>query len=185
MDPVGRRLERAGFAPTAVDLEPPGGRADISTYGQQVADAAADMLPAGAGSIDCVGMSMGSVVLRYWIQRLEGWHSVGTFVSLAGPHAGTLTAHFSHRPAARDLRPGSPLLTDLASDLDPWRGVKVHAFYTPLDLMVVPGRSGRLPQAENRSFAVVAHNLMATNGAVLDGVVNALEAGNERAGEEV
>ena len=71
---------------------------------------------------------MGSLVTRTWIQRHRGKARVRKFVSISGPHAGTMTAYFSGKAGARRMRPGSALLTELAANPDPWGEVEVHSF---------------------------------------------------------
>ncbi|MGF1510359.1 MAG: esterase/lipase family protein [Myxococcota bacterium] len=179
MDAIARRLERDNRLCHAFDLVPPDGRAHILEYARQVGrEVDAILSKTGADRVDVVGMSMGAVVLRSWIMLLRGWRRTRRFVSLAGPHHGTATAYLSKLPAAGDLRPGSALLGRLNSRPVRWNGVGVFTFWTPFDLMVVPGRSGRLEGATvDRSFPVLLHPLMAYDRKVLDAVADALTAG--------
>jgi triacylglycerol lipase len=95
------------------------------------------------------------------VQRGGGKGVVRRFVSISGPHAGTLTAHALPHVGARQMRPGSDLLRDLASDADPWGGVEVHALYTPFDLMIVPAVSALLPGATTtHRIPALLHRLM-------------------------
>lgn len=176
MSAVARRLEREGRSCHAFDLSPPDGRAPILDYAHQLAGEVEGLRgPSRNGRVDVVGMSMGTVVARAWIQLLEGWRVTRRFVSLAGPHHGTQTAYLSRLPAARDLRPGSDLLSRLNAETDPWRGVEAYSFWTPFDLMIIPGRSGQLPGARgDRSFPVPMHPLMVYDRRVLDAVAHAL-----------
>jgi triacylglycerol lipase len=176
-------LEGAGIAPTlAIDLTPNDGRAPVAALAAQV-DAAAHRLAREAGSvrIDVVGFSMGALVSRYWIQRLGGRARVRRFVSISGPHAGTASAYALPLAGARDMRPGSALLTDLAGDADPWGEVEVHCIWTPFDLMIVPARSAVLPGARGvQSFPVALHRWMLTDARVISAVREVLrgEAGD-------
>jgi triacylglycerol lipase len=176
MNAVADRLQREGRTCHSFDLQPFGGRAPILDYARQVAQEV-DRVRASepVDRVDVVGMSMGTVVLRAWIQLLEGWRVARRFVSLAGPHRGTKTAYLSGLPASRDLRPDSPLLARLNGEPDPWRGVEAFSFWTPFDLMIVPGHSGRLPGARlDRKFPVPLHTLMVYDRRVLDAVADAL-----------
>ncbi len=159
-----------------VRLTPRFGRAPIAHYARQLDAEARHALEAtGASQVDVVGFSMGALVCRYWIQRLGGKQRTRRFVSLAGPHAGSLWAHLAPLPAARDMRPGSPLLRELAEDADPWGAVEVFAFWTPFDLMVLPGRSGRLAGARREaSLPVASHPSMVRSPRILRAVVEAL-----------
>jgi triacylglycerol lipase len=172
-------LEVAGISPTlAIDLTPNDGRAPVAALAAQV-DAAANRLSSEAGSarVDVVGFSMGALVSRYWIQRLGGRSRVRRFVSISGPHAGTMNAYALPLRGVRDMRPGSTLLTDLAGDADPWGEVEVHCLWTPFDLMIVPARSAILPGARSvKSFPVAMHRWMLTDARVISAVCNALRS---------
>jgi triacylglycerol lipase len=160
----------------ALDLSPNDGRAHIEALGEQVdREARTLMATHGAEQIDLVGFSMGALVSRWWIQRSNGRHLVRRFISLAGPHQGTVTAYALPLEGVREMRPGSALLRDLASDTDPWGAVEAHAFYTPYDLMVVPGRSGVLRGARTvRAVPVKLHRWMLSDSTVLDAVARIL-----------
>jgi len=176
MAAVQARLQAAGRQAEVIDLVPADGSAPILVLAAQVARAA-DALAASSGAekIDLVGFSMGALVARAYVQRLGGRTRVRRFVSLSGPHAGTVTARLSSTPGAVDMRPDSALLRDLAADPDPWGPVEVHAFYTPFDLMVFPAETARLPGARStRTFPVLLHRWMVTDERVLAAVAEAL-----------
>ena len=60
----------------------------------QVDDAAKRIMKATkAPRLDIVGFSMGALASRHYIQRGAGKQRVRRFVSISGPHAGTLTAY--------------------------------------------------------------------------------------------
>jgi triacylglycerol esterase/lipase EstA (alpha/beta hydrolase family) len=160
----------------ALDLVPNDGRASIRAMAEQV-DRAADALRESHGveRIDVVGFSMGALVSRYWIQRVGGRDRARRFVSISGPHAGTLTAHVTGVEAGREMRPGSDVLRDLAQDVDPWGVVEVHCMFTPLDLMIVPATSSILAGARTvRRFGVAIHRWMITDARVVAAVVATL-----------
>ena len=168
--------EAGARAVHAVDLTPNRGEAPIAELAKQV-DAAAQALlsESGAGSLNVVGFSMGSLVSRYWLQRLGGKARTRRFISISGPHAGTWLARFSKRPGIVDMRPGSALLKDLEADGDPFGPVEVHVFWTPLDLMILPARSSMLKQAKrHHSIPVVLHPLMLSDKRVIREVVRTL-----------
>ena len=165
LDVLRAGLVRAGLSPVhTIDLAPNDGRAPIPDLARQVRDRARDILRIhGAARLDLVGFSMGALVSRYFVQRLGGRELVRRFVSVSGPHGGTAMAAF--HPAwfrgVHDMRPGSALLRELASDPDPWGGVEVHVIYTPYDLMIVPARSSELPGARSTTrLPMPLHRLM-------------------------
>ncbi len=178
---VTRGLERAGRTVEAIDLLPNDGRAPIRALAADVASYAAGMCDRhGVDRVDLVGFSMGALVARTFIQRAGGRERVRRFVSVSGPHQGTLDARllsFAKRyEGIADMAPGSALLRDLASDPDPWGEVEVHVLYTPFDLMIVPARSSELPGARSSTaIAMPLHRLMVVHPRAIDAIVARLE----------
>ena len=172
-DALRRALRRRGFPEVAApDLSPNDGSAEIEDLARQVAQAAARL----GGPLDVVGFSMGALVSRYWLQRMGGREQVRRFISISGPHRGTLTARFSGKPGAVQMRQGSALLQELLADGDPWGRCEVHAFWTPFDLMILPAGSSGLPGARERRFNVPLHPLMLTDRKVISAVMEVLAA---------
>jgi triacylglycerol lipase len=144
LEPLKRGLERNGVGSvTALSFSPNDGRATIEELGAQIAREV-DRLREEGAHVDVVGFSMGALASRWYVQRGGGKEKIRRFVSISGPHAGTLTALAVGFAGVRQMRPGSDLLRDLASDSDPWGDVEVHALYTPFDLMIVPAVSSLL-----------------------------------------
>ncbi|HZH14491.1 MAG TPA: alpha/beta fold hydrolase [Archangium sp.] len=174
--PLAEGLARAGFQDVRiVELKPNNGAEPISVLAGQVAEAAG-ILRARTGSarVDVVAFSMGALVSRYYLQRMEGRNLVRRFVSISGPHAGTLTGWLRANPGARDMRPGSELLRGLAADEAPFGDVQVFTLWSPFDLMIVPARSSKLAGARERTIPVILHPLMLRDGRVLRSVEEAL-----------
>ena len=95
---------------------------------------------------DGIGDLRGLTQRLDYLQRLGG--RARRFVSIAGPHQGSLTAYGLPGRLGRELRPGSALLRDLAGDWEATaRQTPTTAIWTPFDLIVSPGWSGRLPGA--------------------------------------
>lgn len=170
LEPLRAGLEARGVrAVQAMDLAPNNGSAPIAALSAQVDLRARAIAAAEGGAIDVVGFSMGALVARHWIQRGGGKRLVRRFVSISGPHHGTLTAHALPLAGARDMRPESALLRDLAADADPFGDVEVHCVYTPWDAMVLPARTAVLPGARSVTAVPVAmHRFMITDPRVLD-----------------
>ena len=98
---------------------------------------------AGAEKIHIVGHSLGGMIARYYVQCLGGSAAVDTLVTLGSPHGGTLAAYLLPTPLARQLRPGSEVLTELASPA-PDCGTRFLVVWSRMDQMVLPQRNGRL-----------------------------------------
>jgi triacylglycerol lipase len=155
-----------------VELRPNTGSAPLEELGNQVRRRAEALVPESPdGRVDVVGFSMGALVSRWWIQRGGGKALARVFVSISGPHHGTLGAWGLPLAGVRQMRPRSPFLLDLARDPDPWGDVAVHCLYTPYDLMIVPATSSILPGARSvEAIPVPLHRWMISDERVLDAV---------------
>lgn len=166
LQPLVRGLGAQGLSPVhAFDLVPRNGSASIEALAGQVSrEVARARRTYASAQVDLVGFSMGALTSRYFVQRLGGKDSVRRFISIAGPHAGTWTAYGLPWPGfvgVRQMRPGSALLRQLALDDDPFGAVEVHCIYTPLDIMIIPPRSGILPGAQSvTAIPVASHRLL-------------------------
>ena len=119
-----------------------------------------------------VGFSMGCIVSRYYIHRLQMGRRTKAFFAISGPHAGTLTAYFYPGQGARDMRPGSFLLKDLDSaDHD----FPIFTYWTPLDLMILPATSSRWHPAKERIIWSPLHPLMLSNNQLCSDVVEKMD----------
>jgi len=165
-----------GFAHArAFDMKPNDGRAPIATLAEQAKQQAAALLEQHGGPIDVVGFSMGALVARYYLQRLGGKTSVRRFISVSGPHRGTLAAYALPLAGLRDMRPGSALIRELEADPAGFGGVEVHCLYTPYDLMIVPAESSVLPSAKSvQRVGVPIHRMMITDRSALDAIASVL-----------
>jgi triacylglycerol lipase len=179
LEPLRRHLLEVGFTELeVVDLDPNDGAVGLGVAAVQV-EAGARRLQArtGAPRIDVVAFSMGALISRYWLRRMPEHVPVRRFVSISGPHHGTLTGYLRSNDGARQMRPSSPFLQDLQRDEGEWDGVQVFSFWTPLDLMILPASSSRLAGAAQQTFPVIAHPLMLRDRRVFRAIVLALTEG--------
>ena len=139
-----RSQAREVFQPT---LTPNGGHAPIEELAQQLAEFTAQKI--GARHFDLIGFSMGGLISRHYLQRLDGIGKVGRFITMATPHHGTQMARLGALPAWVQMRPGSEFLRNLARDADVLRAIPFTSLYTPLDAVIVPARSSEMLQARN------------------------------------
>jgi triacylglycerol lipase len=159
----------------AFDMKPNDGRAPLAALAAQAKQQADALIEEHGGPIDVVGFSMGALISRYYLQRLGGKAHVRRFVSVSGPHRGTLAAYALPLPGLRDMRPGSALLRDLEADPDAFGEVEVHCLYTPYDLMIVPATSSVLPGARSvQRIELPIHRMMITQRAALDAIAGVL-----------
>lgn len=176
MEALDRHLGERGW-PHRVrfDMVPPDGQESLSVLSRQVAGQAAALLErTGAKRIDLVAFSMGTIIGRHYLQRRGGSAQVRRFVSISGPHHGTLTGFLRGNPGASELRPGSAFLADLNGDPSGLAPVRCTSIWTPFDLMILPAASSRVPWARNVTVPVLLHPWMVEDVRVLHAVEAAL-----------
>jgi triacylglycerol lipase len=128
-----------------------------------------------AERVDLVGFSLGGMVSRYYVQKLGGTRTVRRFVTIASPHRGTYAAFFRWNPGAADMRPGSAFLNELEASAEALRQVEMTSIWTPLDTMILPSWSSRLPGARERIIPVLSHPWMVVDKRVCRAVVEAID----------
>lgn len=152
---LARHLRDEGHEVLTLDLVPYNGLVGLDELAGQLADFVEVRLP--EARFDLVGFSMGGLVSRYYMQRLGGARRVDHFVTLAAPHHGTLMAWTNRLTGGQQMRRHSAFIRDLARDQDCLKNVRFTSFYTPLDLIVVPGASAEMPEARNVCMWALMH----------------------------
>lgn len=152
----------AGRRVLTPDLTPNDGSVGINELAMQVGEYLHVNL-APDEQCDIIGHSMGAMVARSYLQRHGGQPRVRKLVTLAAPHHGTILAWLHRGRGARDLRPGSPFLRDLARDVHRFAGVLVASYWTPFDAIIVPPRSSELPIGQNRRRLLPHHRSVVEN----------------------
>lgn len=159
----------------AVRLHPNNGQMPIEVMAYQIRSAAEGLRKhTGAERIDVVAFSQGTLSSRYWMQELGGQPHVRRFISISGPHHGTRAAYLKADPALVQMRPDSDFLRALNRSEKPLGDTEAWSFWTPLDSTVVPAESARFAGAQERTFVVLAHQLMLTSPAVISATVETL-----------
>ncbi|MFD2090263.1 esterase/lipase family protein [Blastococcus deserti] len=137
----------------------------------------------GHDRVHVVGHSLGGLIARYHVQRQRGDRRVASLVTLGTPHRGSILAHAAVTPLIRQLRPGSPVLRELAEPAPECR-TRITAIYSDLDQVVLPTASGRCdhPDLGARNVLVhgVGHMTLPRHRRVVDEVAVTL-AGHRRA----
>ncbi|MEX1019116.1 MAG: alpha/beta fold hydrolase [Litorilinea sp.] len=142
---LARRLTAAGFVPHAISPQPTDGSVPLETLAHQL-DAAVTTDFAPATRIHLFGFSMGGLIARYYVQKLDGAARVEKLVTLATPNHGSWMAWLYPRlPACRQMRPGSAFLAALNRDLSPLAQANYTSIWARQDLTIVPASSARLP----------------------------------------
>lgn len=158
-----------------LDLVANNGDAGLETLAAQVASYITNRVP-DSEKLDIVGFSMGGLVARYYVQRLDGLSRVQRLITISTPHHGTRMAYLGRNLGARQMRPASDFLKDLNRDAAVLNQIQFTSIWTPLDLMVIPASSSVMPEARSISIRVLAHPLMLRDQRVLRMVEQALYA---------
>jgi triacylglycerol lipase len=171
-----RSLTEAGFHPHLATFSPNNGSLPLEASARQIQTKIDAFLPPGA-RYSLVAFSMGGLVARYYVQRLADPTRIDTFLTIATPHHGTWLARFGFHRGVREMIPGSPFLRDLDSDAASFASIRWVTIRTPLDLMIIPSRSSKLPWAENHTYPVLIHPLLVWDNRVIRRTIESL---NER-----
>ena len=115
-------LQARGFGHVrAMNITPPDASITLEAMGEQVmAGVRACQEEAGTQKVDIVAFSMGALAARHYLHNLDGRSSVRRFVSVSGPHHGTLTAYLGWKTGTKQMRPGSQFLRDLNAGDGRW-----------------------------------------------------------------
>ena len=159
MEPMRRWLVARGWNASAINLFPSDGTATLEDLAKQLASYVNKTFPADR-RVDLVGFSMGGLVCRYYVQRLDGACRVDRLIAISTPNQGTWLACFSRKPGCLEMRPKSSFLTSLNGDTESLAYVQFTSIWTPLDLMIVPASSSSMPVGHEQRFWAPAHPLM-------------------------
>jgi pimeloyl-ACP methyl ester carboxylesterase len=172
-----RALRRHGFGPVhTVNYSPftSDVRTAARTLGRQVETLCAQT---GYERVHVIAHSLGGVIARYYAQRLGGDARVHTLVTLGAPHQGTYAAHLLPVRLARQLRPGSDVLTELAAPVYLCR-TRFVALWSDLDQLIYPKEHARLEHpdlpARNVLLPGVGHMSLPIDRRVVREVVQTL-----------
>jgi pimeloyl-ACP methyl ester carboxylesterase len=97
----------------------------------------------GYERIHVIGHSMGGIVARYYVQRMDGDARVHTLVTLGSPHGGTHAARLLPRGVTRQLRPRSDVIAELAEPAPQCR-TRFVSFWSDLDALISPKRAAQI-----------------------------------------
>ncbi|KQS59058.1 lipase [Geodermatophilus sp. Leaf369] len=171
-----RRLRQRGFTSVSSWNYSPLVQ-DVRTAARRLAEHLEEVCrQTGHDRVHVVGHSLGGLVARYLVQRLDD-SRVASLVTLGSPHGGSVWARALPLPLARQLRPGSPLFDELAAPA-PGCDTPITAVYSDLDQVVVPASSGRCdhPDLRVRNVLVsgVGHMSLPIHRAVVEEVAATL-----------
>jgi pimeloyl-ACP methyl ester carboxylesterase len=132
---------------------------DVQELAHQLAAHVDEILEQTGGThVHLIGHSLGGLVARYYIQKLGGHEKVHTCVTLGTPHRGTHAAWVGRGKTARQLRPGSLLLRQLARSSRAMP-VRFISFYSNLDSLVLPASNAKITEPSLRARNIFVKDL--------------------------
>ncbi len=148
MTRMAAHLRKEGFAAHTPTVVPNWGQVGLDELARQLSSYIdANVLP--GENFDLIGFSMGGMICRYYLQRLDGLRRVDRFITIGAPHHGSVLAHFINNPGCRQMRPDSDFIRDLNSDIATLEKVHFTSIWTPLDLIILPSDSSRTAASRN------------------------------------
>ncbi|MEU1848012.1 alpha/beta fold hydrolase [Streptomyces sp. NPDC019990] len=166
-----QQIESLNYSPLTCDI-----RAAAELFGRHIEEVCERT---GAEQVDVVGHSLGGLIARYYVQCLGGDVRVRTLVTLGTPHSGTRVAPLADaHPIVRQMRPGSPVLEELAR---PAPGCRTHfvGFWSDLDSVMDPVETARIDHpdltAQNVHVSGIGHLALPVHPAVADHIRQILD----------
>jgi triacylglycerol lipase len=101
----------------------------------------------GYDRVHVIAHSLGGLIARYYVQRLDGDARVHTLVTLGTPHGGTYAARLLPVRLGRQLRPGSDVVAELTRPAPRCR-TRFVAIWSDLDQLIYPKRNAQLTHAD-------------------------------------
>ena len=133
----------------------------------------------GHDRVDVVGHSLGGLIARYYVQRLDGDVRVRTLVTLGTPHSGTrVVPVMNAHPIVRQMRPGSDVIEELQR---PAPGCRTHfvSFWSDLDHLMDPLETACIDHpdllVQNVRVSGIGHLALPVHPAVATGIRQALD----------
>jgi pimeloyl-ACP methyl ester carboxylesterase len=183
-DPLHSALVQAGFD-WLIALRYNAFRSDIHQIADQLVDQSHRYLRlSGADRVHLIGHSMGGLVIRDAVQGRGLGGLVDTAITIASPHAGAPLARYMPGRAARQMRPGSDFLTELAgwSIAGRTRWIDIHGSAD----RVVPQSAGSFGRGAVDQVTVrrvtAGHGSIVRHPAVVAGIVADLQRSEQVAG---
>jgi triacylglycerol lipase len=166
-------LTQRGWSVHSFNLTPNNASLGLDQLAIQVADYV-DKTFSPEQPFDLVGLSMGGLVTRYYVQRLGGIDRVQRFITISAPHQGTRMAYLLPQTGCLQMRPGSAFLEDLNQDATMLERLNFTSIWTPWDYIIVPASSSQMPVGREVKVPVFVHAFMVSHSRSLQAVESAL-----------
>ena len=127
--------------------------------------------------IDVLGFSMGGIIGRYWITKLNGFKRTRRFITVGSPHKGTLTSQLVPKypfNGISEMKINSLFLKQLSKYDYLLNDVSCISFFTYWDIMVFPGWRANLNAGEKISLQIYKHKNLVRNPAAVKIIIDSL-----------
>lgn len=153
-------LTNFGFQVHAINLIPNNGSADLADLAQQVKNYIDSNFEAKT-KINLLGFSMGGIVTRYYLQRLNGIEKVDKYINISAPNNGTILSFLLPLKGILQMRPQSQFLKDLNQDVqEKLSQINTLILWTSFDLMILPSKSTKLGLKQEICLPILLHPCM-------------------------
>ncbi len=127
--------------------------------------------------LNLIGHSLGGIIIRYYLKKMDGWKSVKRAVYMATPHHGVPVARLvPFTKAGRQLVPGSEFLKEMQDDPSLCKRARCLSVYSVLDPVSQPASTCSLNCAYNkRVYFPVGHAGLLLSGRAVEWIAGFLE----------
>ena len=172
-----RALHKRGFG-RVVTLNYPRFIRDMRSVAQQLAELVEEVTrETGYERVHIVGHSMGGLIGRYYVQRMNGDQRVHTLVTLGTPHGGSVPALLAPAWVFRQLSPRSDIVQEI-NEPAPDCQTRFLAVWSDLDQVIIPKRNARIThpdlRARNVFFRGIGHMSLPVDGRVVHEICTTL-----------
>ncbi len=125
--------------------------------------------------LDILGFSMGGIIGRYWITKLNGYKRTKKFITIGSPHKGTFTSQLIPKYPFRgisEMKINSLLLRELSRSDYLLNQINCISFFTYWDLMVFPGWRANLNSGEKISLKIYKHKNLVRNTVAVNKIID-------------
>lgn len=170
-----RHLSELDYEVHRFNLTPNNGTIGLDKLAEQIEQYVTKKFPVNQ-TFDLIGLSMGGLVSRYYLQKLGGIKRVRNFITISSPHQGTLTAYLLPLIACQQMRPNSDFLQDLNRDIHLLNQVNFFSLWTPYDFIIIPASSSQLNLGKTIKLSVFTHAMMVRSNQTINTISKILNS---------
>jgi triacylglycerol lipase len=170
---IKKKLEAQGHKCYAPTLKPIDAKYGIEDLAIKLKDYIENKLESHSKFL-LVGISLGGIICRYYLQELGGIDKVNKLFTISSPHHGSYLSYIYPGKGMMQLRPNSPLLKNLEAKEYLLKDIDLFSYRTPFDLMIIPNSSSVWNLATNKRFISIMHSSMLINSQVVSEIIKQL-----------